>query len=413
MPRRGNKYKYIIQTRKHKLRKKIIQTHSQTKKNSFYNIYVCIFSITATYSAPKLFALILLKKMAKKMMNSISLESLLGSINSVSSQGFSFLSKINTVHEPEGFYLYDVIVEVDKRGWRYSGQFITDFKTFCRKNKKGLSGLSDKGKKTLFTVLYTGNKCTINSFVLKTFVDVFTREGIPIFFMGYVVNKARCVVFDMKTPSAVLTRYTDGYWESYPKPRTTERYLMKDGTYGCYDPVLGRGDMFQHVCVELTLKKPGQSERKVMVDLTYQFVLPCEKQIPCLKYGLPNGKTSEMPARIVMGGPEAYQTFMCEREAFAKFRQYDDEDPHLETVYSHLSKQKVQTHAKEVVKLARSMRLKKVLAMSCSNCGREWPSMPKCCDSAFYCDRKCQIKHRKVHKKECCGKTQNGRKKVQ
>lgn len=342
------------------------------------------------------------KKMAQQWMNSISLESILGSISSVSTQGISFLSKINAVHEPEGFYVYDVSVEVDTRGWRYSGHFITDFETFCRKNKKGLSGLSEKGKKTLFTVLYTGNKCFINSFVLKTFVDIFTEEGIPIFFMGYVVNKARCVVFDMKTPSAVLTRYTDGYLESYPKPCPKYRKLLSDGTFSWSDPVLGRGDMFQHVCVELTVKKAGQSERKVMVDLTYQFVLPCEKQIPCLKYGLPNGKTSEMPARIVMGGTEAYETFMCDRGAFAKFRQYDDKDPHLETVCPHLSKQKIETHAKEVVKLARSMRLKKVAAMSCSNCGREWPSMPKCCDSAFYCDRKCQIKHRKVHKTECC-----------
>ena len=332
-------------------------------------------------------------------MKSIPLEQLLYSVSSVSYRGVSFRCVVQGAEEPKGYYLYDVHVKVDD-GWPYDGQYTTDFETFCRENKKGLSGLSEKKKKTLFAILYTGNKCNTNSFVLKTFVDVFVKEGIPILFMGYVVNKARCVVFDMTTPTAVLTRYEDGYWESYPKPRPKERYMLSDGTFACSDPVLGRGDIFQHVCVELTLKKAGESERKVVVDLTYQFSLG-EEKLPCLKYGLPDGRTGEMPCRIIMGGVEAYETFMCDRGASAKFRQYDDGDPHLERAYPWLSKPQIEAHAREVVKLAQNMRLKKVPSMTCSNCGREWASMPKCCGDVFYCNRKCQAKHRKVHRKEC------------
>lgn len=344
-------------------------------------------------------AFILLKKMSQKMMKRIALEQLLYAVSSVSARGISFRCVVRDVKEPKGYYLYDVNVKVDG-GWPYDGQYTTDFETFCSKNKKGLSGLSEKKKKTLFAILYTGNKCNINSFVLKTFIDVFTRKGIPILFMGYVVNRVRCAVFDMTTPSAVLTRYEDGYWESYPKPRPKERCLLSDGTFACSDSVLERGDIFQHVCVELTLKKTGESERKVVVDLTYQFSLG-EENLPCLKYCLLDGRTGEMPCRIIMGGVEAYETFMCDRGASAKFRRYDDEDPHLEGVYPWLSKSKIEAHAMEVVKLAPRMRLKKVPSMTCSNCGKEWPSMAKCCGDVFYCDKRCQAKHRKVHRKEC------------
>lgn len=57
----------------------------------------------------------------------------------------------------------------------------------------------------------------------------------------------------------------------------------------------------------------------------------------------------------------------------------------------------------EAVKQIKEKRYQKVMGYQCSQCNTRSKDMKKCarCDSAYYCNRACQVKHYPLHKKVC------------
>ena len=161
--------------------------------------------------------------------------------------------------------------------------------------------------------MYTQNRCNLSHWTLHEAIKHIRRSGRSLVFhlngmKGLVVSRSQ--VYGMSiAPShvPVCCVFKDGYRETLLKSGTTQ-VSMSDGSLGCMDPVLEKGQFFGHTFLELeVLDLSTHSTMSYTLDITYQFQV--EDDIPYIDLG--DGQ--RLAGRLLPGTARTYATYLEKR----------------------------------------------------------------------------------------------------
>lgn len=226
----------------------------------------------------------------------------------------------------DSFYSYEVTMSPMKPPLeviQWVGDFAYDYESFKKLcSEQARNAVNDYELRTIFAHLYTGNICCVACQYAKVVFEEVKKSGMKVTYsiddnssVLYEVEAMESVVLNLKVPRCLRMHFADGYSETYPKPSPIQgeglviKTFFADGSKGAFNPVLKKGDWFQHVVLELTLRPiEGGESFKFMVDPTYQFSLRPEP-VPFLG-GVRTAECARIVGRQLIGGYDMLNSYM-------------------------------------------------------------------------------------------------------
>ena len=255
----------------------------------------------------------------------------------------------------DSFYSYELTLSKVKPPLEvipWVGEFAYDYESFKKScSEQARNAVNDSELRTIFAHVYTGDICCLSCQYAKVVFEEVKKLGMKVTHsiddnspVLHEVEAVESVVLNLKVPRCLRMHFADGYIETYPKPTPAcveglgvIKTFFADGSKGAFYPVLKKGDWFQHVVLELTLRPiRGGESFKFMVDPTYQFSLRPEA-VPFLG-GVRTVECARIVGRQLIGGYEMINPYMkrYSDEFECTLEQVGDPLKHYEHLYGPL-----------------------------------------------------------------------------
>lgn len=272
-------------------------------------------------------------------------------------------------NDKDSFYSYELTLSKMKPSLeviQWVGDFAYDYESFKKIcSEQARNAVNDSELRTIFAHLYTGDICCLSCQYAKVVFEEVKKSGMKVIHsihddvpVVYEVEAIESVVLNLKVPRCILLHFADGYCETYPKPTPMQEdgFVIKsffaDGSKGAFNPVLKKGDWFQHVVLELTLRPiEGGESFKFMVDPTYQFSLRPEA-VPFLG-GVRTVECARIVGRQLIGGFKMLNRYMkrYSKEFECTLEKVGDPLKHYDAMYGPLfSVENMKSVGKQLVK---------------------------------------------------------------